>query len=238
MPCSFRDLFSFCSLGSCGSEIRHGRCEDQDVGPGRTDRTSAFISSPVSTLTVRTPVGSGRERRTRHQSHLGTSPPGSAGQGETHPTRGAVPQEPDRIQRLPGGARRDHDLPPFPGRLPSQSPAHVLNDLIRLQHPTRPVPLSIGEGALAGSGDLVAQARPGGVGGWPGSGDGCTSARSWPGREPPGPGSPEEWWPEGRRPAPGPPGPGNRPWPVRRPRRRPPFPAGCGPPVPIPRRGR
>ena len=77
--------------------------------------------------------------RARHDRDVRSASPRCGRQGEPHPARGPIADEPHGIDRLARRAGRDeHFFTPQRRRL-RQHPADLFDDLVRLQHPPRAV---------------------------------------------------------------------------------------------------
>ena len=68
--------------------------------PGKCSRTAASSSAVVSTVTSSMPAGRGIVTFAADQRDVGSAPGGLLGEREAHPARGAVADEPDRVDRL------------------------------------------------------------------------------------------------------------------------------------------
>ena len=86
----------------------------------------------------------------RHDLHVRSPSPRRGCQGEPHPTRGSVADEPHRVDRFAGGPCRDEHLLPPQWRRIGQRAADLLDDLVRLEHP--PGAASLASSQRAGSG--------------------------------------------------------------------------------------
>ena len=86
---------------------------------GSAARTACRISAVVGASTSVAASGSGTDVMPWMSVTVAPRGEGRFGDGDTHPARGAIADEPDRVDGLRRATRGDHDVPPgeVPGRL-------------------------------------------------------------------------------------------------------------------------
>ncbi len=142
--------------GSEGRKSATAAAMSRTSEAGNSASHAAFISAAVWTATSLHAGGRRNVQVRAHQRHLGASGPGSLSQRDPHPSRGAISDEPDAVDRLPGSPGRDEHMEPGPsgpGGRRRESDSQAASSSAGFAQPADAVLAVRGQLALSGADD-------------------------------------------------------------------------------------